>query len=284
MRNFHDYHQSREYATYLRNYFGWKSIEIETETGPILIYLKKIGFLTFAKITRLRLPLPLKMITEQLEKHRVFYTKFDLLNTSVDEKELKKYGFYKDHQAVGVTSTIFIDLSPTPDKILQSFKRARSWIKKMPDVKLDLNQFELFFKIWKSATKIQHIWSSDHKDYQTLIESFGDKIFCLTYKDLCGVLVLMHDRVALYYYAAALPEAKEQDLPYLMVWQAILEAKKRGCDLWDWHGIFDQRYPNKKWRGFTQFKRTFGGTEVPFAGTFIRWRFKYLLPFFKNAA
>jgi len=58
---------------------------------------------------------------------------------------------------------------------------------------------------------------------------------------------------------------------YLVVWELMQEAKKRGCKTWDWEGIYDERWPNKGWKGFTHFKKSFGGYEVEFPGSFTRW-------------
>ena len=104
-----------------------------------------------------------------------------------------------------------------------------------------------------------------------MVDCFANNCFCITIDNLAGALVLIHDRVAYYYYAAALPEAKRKLLPYLVIWECIKEAKKKGCTTWDWEGIFDTRWPNKGWQGFTHFKKSFGGYEVSFPGSFIKW-------------
>jgi lipid II:glycine glycyltransferase (peptidoglycan interpeptide bridge formation enzyme) len=49
------------------------------------------------------------------------------------------------------------------------------------------------------------------------------------------------------------------------------EAKKRGSLVWDFEGIFDQRFPNKDILGYTHFKKSFGGKEIEFPGAFTKW-------------
>ena len=51
--------------------------------------------------------------------------------------------------------------------------------------------------------------------------------------------------------------------PYLLQWQQILEAKKRGCAEYDFWGINE-----KKWPGVTRFKKGFSGKEVGYPGAF----------------
>ena len=51
--------------------------------------------------------------------------------------------------------------------------------------------------------------------------------------------------------------------PYLLQWEQIKEAKKRGCIEYDFWGIDD-----KKWPGVTRFKKGFGGQEITYPGAF----------------
>ena len=64
------------------------------------------------------------------------------------------------------------------------------------------------------------------------------------------------------------------------VWEGILEAKRRGCKLLDFDGIYDDRFPKAQeaWIGFSRFKSSFGGKEFAFLGSFIKW-----FPFLKKS-
>jgi lipid II:glycine glycyltransferase (peptidoglycan interpeptide bridge formation enzyme) len=55
-----------------------------------------------------------------------------------------------------------------------------------------------------------------------------------------------------------------------MVWYGILWGKKRGAKMFDFEGIYDSRFPNKSWLGFTHFKKSFGGKEVEYPGCFVK--------------
>ena len=43
----------------------------------------------------------------------------------------------------------------------------------------------------------------------------------------------------------------------------------------DLEGVYDERFPNKKWLGFTHFKKCFGGKEKEYPGTYTRTRFPF---------
>lgn len=256
-----DIRHSPEWAEYMKR-TGWTVEKVQN----VQIFIRKFWiFGAVTKIQRVRLPLPWDELNKTLKKYRVLFTILEPMNGNFEE--LKKHGFKKEKDAFRATRTIRVDLR---GDILKNFKRARSWINKMTGEKhkIEVGNPDKFFEIWKKATKIQHIWSSNKQNFDAIVTSFGKFAFTVTVDDICGCLVLMHDGVAYYYYGAALPEAKKQDLPYLYVWEAMKEAKKRGAKIWDWEGVYDPRYPNKGWIGFTQFKKTFGGEEVWFPGTF----------------
>ena len=63
---------------------------------------------------------------------------------------------------------------------------------------------------------------------------------------------------------------------YTLLYQGILWAKKICCRVFDFEGIYDERFPNKSWLGFTHFKKSFGGKEVNFPGCYTKLRFPYL--------
>ena len=56
--------------------------------------------------------------------------------------------------------------------------------------------------------------------------------------------------------------------PYLVQWESILEAKKRGCVNYDFGGTAPEGSVKHPWAGITRFKKGFGGREVSFIGAY----------------
>jgi lipid II:glycine glycyltransferase (peptidoglycan interpeptide bridge formation enzyme) len=78
--------------------------------------------------------------------------------------------------------------------------------------------------------------------------------------------------VASYYHAASAVENRKVMAPYLLLWEAIRFLKKKGCTSFDLEGIYDSRIPSTKgWKGFTLFKKGFGGREVEYLGSFTKY-------------
>ncbi len=250
-----DLRQSPAYARHIQR-LGWI-----VENG---IFIRKLGiFGAIAKIQRTSLPKNWRGITK---KYHVWMTKIEPESGRVEE--LKKFGFRQDNWPMLASKTLRIDLDNIKPK-----KDCRYILRKysVSSIRYSVNKFDNFYEIWKKSAKRKSLWIPPVKDYLSLVKSFDKNCFCITIDDQAGCLVLIYNSVAYYYYAGATNEGTKQNLPYLVVWKAMQEAKKRKCKIWDFEGIYDQRWPNKGWKGFSHFKKSFGGEEVEFPGSFTKW-------------
>jgi peptidoglycan pentaglycine glycine transferase (the first glycine) len=75
-----------------------------------------------------------------------------------------------------------------------------------------------------------------------------------------GALVIFWSGIGFYHQAASRAKYAKFSIPYLLSWEAIKEAKKRGCVLFDFWGYVDPKEnPKHPWAGPTLFKMGFGG-------------------------
>lgn len=81
-------------------------------------------------------------------------------------------------------------------------------------------------------------------------------------KIIASALILFDNGQAIYHHGASL--WSKVPAAYLVQWEAILEAKKRGFKLYNFWGIAPEEKPNHPWRGLTLFKTGFGGHEVSY--------------------
>lgn len=269
-----DVRQSDEYGKYMER-IGWKVIKIQ----DIQIFVKGLGPVAVAKIQRVDLPLAWDRIEKALRKNRVMMCILEpnfLVSVGLPGFGLNKWPYLP-------TKTLRIGLRSTEDKIFAQFtKRTRYTLRKLSnyDLGVSINDYDEFYEIWKNSAKRKNLWISSKKDFLTLVESFGKKCFCATlrrqgYGGQAGALILIHDKTAYYYYAGATKEGNTLNLPYWVVWEAMKEAKKRGVEVWDFEGIYDERWPTKSWMGFSQFKKSFGGVEIEYPGSFVKWRWPW---------
>ena len=87
---------------------------------------------------------------------------------------------------------------------------------------------------------------------------------------VAGGIFLRADKTAYYWQAFTDAQGRKLNAQSKIVWEGILWAKRRGAKVFDFEGIYDSRFPNKSWLGFTHFKKSFGGYEVSYPGVFVK--------------
>lgn len=257
-----DLRQSAEYEKFMKQ-LGW--------TTENHIFIKKTGFITLAKMRRPYEITDWTEIKNVLNKYKVNVCRIDPEIANI--AEYKKNGFELSRDQMVATKTLLLDISIPEVKILGEFAtETRRKLKKLLSYEVKLDKFDEFYNILRNGYKEIDVWCPPKTEFDALINSFGKKCFCVTIDNKAGCLVIIHKQVAEYYYASATHEGKAENLPYLLAWEAIKEAKKRGAKVWDWNGLYDERFPEKRYLGFSFFKRRFGGTELEFPGGFLGWR------------
>lgn len=82
---------------------------------------------------------------------------------------------------------------------------------------------------------------------------------------LSAALIIFTQSSAFYHQGASI----HSKIPtsYLLQWQAIKEAKKRGCRYYNFWGIYKKNRTPKSWKGLTLFKKGFGGEQIDYLPT-----------------
>lgn len=98
-------------------------------------------------------------------------------------------------------------------------------------------------------------------------------------KPIAVVWLGYFDKVITYLQTGIAPEGYKSLANYLLVWEGIKWAKKKGIKVFDFESIYDARNPheNKRWIGFSEFKKRFHGEIVNYPSSYV----KYYNLFFK---
>jgi len=295
-----DLRQSPPYAAYLKK-IGWQVEKLQIANGRLQIFIKNLPFI--GSIIKIQRPekIPFEKIDNIAKKYRALFVKLEpkQCNNRVIE-QLSHHG-YKPSSPVLPTKTLQLDLTSSQEQIFSKFKKdARYEIKKAErnNLRLLISQYpniliSNFVSLWQKNAWSRGFWLPIKKEIESLYQAFDKNAYLLTAsyynniyyhsKLLAGALIVIYDNVAYYFYAASSPEGKKLSASYLVVWEAIKLAKRKGCRIFDFEGIYDERFPNKSWLGFTHFKKSFGGKEVEYPGSFIKFFnpiLKFLSPSF----
>ena len=90
------------------------------------------------------------------------------------------------------------------------------------------------------------------------------KLYLAEYKNktIAANIVLSLGDFCVYLHGASSNEHRNAMAPYLLQWRQILDAKKTGCQAYDFWGV------SNNWSGITKFKKGFGGEEKNYIGAY----------------
>mgnify|MGYP001594001363 CR=1 FL=1 len=266
-----DIRQTSQYARYLGK-IGWK-VERAAE---INYFIKKIPLV--GSIVKIQRPEEIRIdkIRELAKKYRTLQIIVEPKN-ELDIKFLTSLGFKLSKSPYLPTKTLFLDLTKSERELIKGMKKdARYAIKKTKNLKTkEIKNLEKFREAWKKSVGIKrYVPSLSH--LAALKNSFKDKCLLLTTQDSsAGAIFLVGDGRAYYWQAFTNKEGRKSLAQYKIVWEGILWAKTKRARVFDFEGILDERFPNKSWKGFTHFKKSFGGYEIEYPGCFT----KAMVPF-----
>lgn len=271
-----DFRQTSQYGKYLEA-IGWVVEKID-ET---LVFIRKIPPTPFSiiKIQRPNKLPDLKKVQSLARKYRSFSISIEP-KKSINNQQLTINNYRLSKSPYLPTKTIHLDLTqPEKNLFAQMKKDARYSLKKInrSDYNILLydnkkkQEIKNFYQAWKKTAGWQMLIPS-FKNIWALKKSFGQNALFLASvtktKIIAGTIILMTDQTAYYYYAFTSKRGRKLLAQYGLVWKAIKLAKKRGCQIFDFEGIYDPRFPVKSWQGFSHFKKSFGGKEINYPGCF----------------
>jgi lipid II:glycine glycyltransferase (peptidoglycan interpeptide bridge formation enzyme) len=200
---------------------------------------------------------------------------------SIDPKVLQKLGAKAAPKDVNPRFTRVIDLRPSEEEIFTDLKSTnRNLIRRAQreaplsyKMSSDPNDIELFIPMMEAVSTRNsvnfHTPGYYRKQATTLMPSgIMQLCFALDKKPLAALVIHDYGVNSTYTYAGSLKEAREKDASMLLLWQAILAAKKRGQQSFDLFGIApEDSTKDHPWYGLSEFKRKFGGKIVERSGT-----------------
>lgn len=146
----------------------------------------------------------------------------------------------------------------TPSEI-KKFHEA--W-KKSVNFKRYVPSLESLIELKKSFPQSKSLFLASHNKVGSII---GGAIFTISSHDVSNYIIY-------YWQGFTNMEGRTSLSQYSLLYHGILWGKSVGCKVFDFEGIYDERFPNKSWLGFTHFKKSFGGTEVLYPGCYTKFR------------
>lgn len=266
-----DLRQTKEYANYVRS-LGWEVDEFQST----YIYVKRFLFWKFVKVQRPH-DLSVHGFNKYLLKKFRFSTVYLESGSQFQYEEFLKLGFKKYNSPYLPSKTIQIDLTKTEAQLLsQMHYKTRYNIKKMEDIGVTKTEdIEKFADFWQRCAKDRGMFLDQRREIALLYKAFEQSSDIWIARDInknwiAAIFQVNTNDVSYYMYAAASDEGKRLYAPTILAWKAIESAKQKKKKIFDFEGVFDERFPLNSWRGFTRFKKSFGGREVEYPGCLVK--------------
>ncbi len=268
-----DIRQTREYANYLKKE-GWVVERIDN----INYFVRKLPLI--GSVLKIQRPeeIRFEIIDKLCRKYRVFQIILEPTLTTrygaVRHNLLISHGYKLSKSPYLPSKTLHLDLTKPLvfDKETRRCIRMGDWVK----IKECSSIFDVkkFHNSWKKSVKFTRFVPS-LKSLINLQSCFSIHHPIILTSHNAGAIFLRTENTAYYWQAFTNKEGRASLSQYSLVYRGILWAKRLGCKVFDFEGIFDERFPNRSWLGFTHFKKSFGGKEVLYPGCYIKFRFPY---------
>jgi len=285
-----DLRQTKEWAEWLAA-TGWIIEKIKTQDGKFFYgFIKPMSFLgfSFMKLQRFEKPIDWKQLADVKKKHHVFWSVMEPKNEAVIPGILKA-GYRLTRDPYLPMKTRVLDLTKS-EKVLisemsENFRRIiKKSIKSKLPPKADRQELKTisageFYGGWKRWTKS---FILTRGQFDSLVKAFNKKPACrqagvefwALEKDgeiLSAIMLLFTPDTCFYYQTWTSDTGRKSSGHVILTWETMRRAKKLKMKFYNFEGILDGRFPLKKWEGFTEFKRRFGGYELEYPGSYLKW-------------
>lgn len=218
----------------------------------------------------------LKAIVIRAKKHSVSFIRMaPLLDDTQDcLLQFKKRGFRNApiHNFDAENAWV-VNLSKSEDELLKEMRKStRYLIRKAISIGVKVEQstdqrkLEDFNEVYQETAQRQGFVT--HKGLREEFSIFSERnllhLFLAYHENtlVAGAMIIFYGKQAVYHHSGMREDMKHIPATYLLQWEAIKEAKRRGMKWYNLWGVAPENKPNHPWQGLTLFKKGFGGIGI----------------------
>lgn len=242
-----------------------------------------------------------KEVLNALVEHLKSIAKVDFIRvacawdrTEENNKIFRELGFRRAPLFVHPELTWEVDVTQSEEKLLSAMRKTtRYLIKKMPEKGItvrkatDAKGLDLFWKLYIDTAKRQGFVPFSKKFLEEEVAHLSMErnveIFLSFFdgKVISGGVFVYWNGIGFYHHGASDSNYAKYSPAYPLLWEAIKEAKSRGCKIFNFWGVVEDDEQSHPWRGLSQFKKGYGGAAKRYVFTQdLPLTSKYWLNFF----
>lgn len=245
------------------------------------------------------LKLSLLKLKEIAKIENVAFIRFSPIwaRTPENNKIFKELGFRQGPIHMHPEVTWELDISLSEDEILKNMRKTTRYLirqaEKNSDIEIvkstnpeDLKDFTFVYKETGKRQKFT-VYREEYikNEFETFLQDNNACLFLGKHKGKVAVaaIFIFWQNGCFYHHSGSLPEYNKFPISYLLQWEAIKEAKKRGCKIYNFWGIapdikeeLDVKKSKHPWAGLSLFKMGFGGEIKNYVKTqdyAISWKY-----------
>lgn len=195
---------------------------------------------------------------------------------SIDRNFFKKTGFINAPiHNMDAQNCWVLDINKKDEQILKEMRKTHRYlIRKAQNMGIkiirskNLSDIKDFINIYNQLSVRKHFvpHRGIKEEFEILSKNDEAALFLAEYhkKIISGAVVVFIGNTAIYHHGVSAEEYRDIPASYLVQWEAIREARKRGKSTYNFWGIVPVDKPNHPWKGITLFKTGFGGKRMDF--------------------
>lgn len=215
------------------------------------------------------LPVLIEELKKIAKKEKACFIRIASLWT--DARPFKDLGFKHAPIHMHPELTWELDITPEEEEILMGMRKTTRYLirqgEKDKNIEIikssNINDLEKFNCLYEKTALRHHFFpfSLDYlkKQFSCFNQDNQILIFLGKYKGeiISSAIMVFWQNTGFYHHGASL--TSKAPVSYLMQWEAIKEAKNRGCRKYNFWGIAPEGRKNHPWAGLSLFKKGFGG-------------------------
>jgi len=175
----------------------------------------------------------------------------------------------------------WLDITPSEEVLLKNMRKTmRNLIRKAEKDGVTIEKTEnpehthIFSTIHQSTVARHGFVPYTNNYFQAQMDAFTPTHHAMQFiaryqeKPIAAAIIMYYGDTGAYHHGASLSEFNRIPASYLLQWEAIKEAKRRGCTTYNFWGIVPEKQYHSRflhrehpWVGLSKFKMGFGGTQ-----------------------
>ncbi|OGV96603.1 hypothetical protein A2W24_01425 [Microgenomates group bacterium RBG_16_45_19] len=203
-------------------------------------------------------------------------------------KTMKAWGYKPEKLGMLASKTQVIDLKLSQAKLLKQMKSKTRYnlglaqrrgltARVVNGQELLVNEGWLvdFLKLIRDNYRRVNFWGGTESWLKAHLKAFGKEAYLVMVDGedqlVAAALFMTADGISYYSHNGSTAVGRRLMGPTLAVWTGMVEAKRRRLQTLDFDGVYDERFPVKRWLGYTRFKAGFGGDYVWYPPALVKW-------------